>query len=186
MTTEILNNNNNLFFFKNNNKVIGIKNKSYIQKSQDIIDYTYTSRDLYTVENLYNAQNLYSAKNLSNLDLDNELSKLDKFIGHLKKNKRKYKLVVTLVALLLPFFPVFPGSVVEAYVVASETSSFLEKVYAMGIEAGKVICAIGAIVETSRCVLTGSVDNLGRVGVKYLAFGLLIKNLEAIITWVFS
>lgn len=100
---------------------------------------------------------VYSIKEFLNEEPNNEsLSYIDKVIGHLKRNKKKYMCLVVTVAILLFFFS--PEMVVEVFAYAPKTSPsgldqskldiFNESTIAILLKVYCAICAGAVAVET--------------------------------------
>ncbi|WP_195238580.1 hypothetical protein [Romboutsia sp. 1001285H_161024_C4] len=108
-----------------------------------------------------------------------EFKTLDKFIGHIKRNKRCYIRLVTLLALLIP------STTLQVFANDSIIGVGLE-IYRYLKSACYVICLLGAATEGIKCVVSGTVDQLGKVAVKYISFGLMIKFLPKAIDLIFT
>ena len=110
---------------------------------------------------------------------DNIVCYAEKFLSRLKKNKKQYKKLVIMLALVLPAttFDVFAQS--EIIEVGYVFWDILKDI-------AYVICLLGAAIEAIKCVASGTVESLGKVGIKYLAFGLMFKFLPRIVAKIFS
>lgn len=107
-----------------------------------------------------------------------ELMRLDRLIGHLKKNKEKYMLLVIMIALI------FPATTLQVY--AQGIGELGKTAYDMGKAVAKVICLIGWLTDSIKCVLTGTVEGLGRTSVKWITFALIVSFLPDVVDWIFS
>lgn len=108
---------------------------------------------------------------------DKEIMSIDKWIGTL--DKKQYKRLIIMLALVLPAttFDVFAQS--EIIEVGYVFWDILKDI-------AYVICLLGAAIEAIKCVASGTVESLGKVGIKYLAFGLMFKFLPRIVAKIFS
>lgn len=108
---------------------------------------------------------------------------LDKQIAHIKKNKYKYAQLVLLVALIVP------KSAFTSYALASTAVSSVNlgmEAYRMGKQVAKAICLIGWLIEGIKCVITGTVDGLSKISIKWISFALMIKFLPTVVDWIFN
>lgn len=105
---------------------------------------------------------------------DIDLNTLDKIIGHLKCNKKQYIRLVYLVAIGFNLFgiPVFAGGYND---LTLEFFGYIKM-------ACKAIMLIGLPVELIKCISGGTLDQIGRVSIKYIAFGLIIRFLPDIVS----
>ena len=113
-----------------------------------------------------------------------ELFNLDKQIAHIKKtNPKKYAQLLLLVALIIPH------TTLASYAMAMTTGSTISigvKAYEMGKQVAQAICLIGWLTEGIKCVITGTVDGLSKVSIKWISFALMIKFLPSVVDWIFS
>ena len=121
--------------------------------------------------------------------VDNDLVKIDKYIGHLKRNRKQYMQLVVILALIVP------GASLKAYImnVGYEIASTITmttdigmKAYEMGVYVAKAICLLGWLTESIKCVLTGTLDGLGKISIKWVSFALIVKFLPDVVNWIFS
>lgn len=121
--------------------------------------------------------------------IDNDLMKLDKQIAHIKRNKKLYMQLVVILALIVP------SATLKAYVMATGckvastmfmTSDIGMKAYSMGVYVAKAICLLGWLTESIKCVLTGTLDGLGKVSIKWISFALIVKFLPDVVNWIFN
>lgn len=108
---------------------------------------------------------------------DKEILCIDKWIGSM--NKKQYKRLVVLLAIVLPSTTL--NIFAESEIVKSGLF-FYEYIK----DVGYVICLLGGSIEAIKCVLSGTTDSLGRVGIRYLAFGLIIKFLPKVVATIFG
>lgn len=108
-------------------------------------------------------------------DKDISLSLLNKAIGHIKRNKKQYIRLVYLIAIFfnLVGVPVFASSGYHQL-----TMEFFEYIKI----ACRAIMLIGFPVEMIKCVSGGTLDQIGRISIKYIAFGLAIRFLPDIVS----
>ena len=108
-----------------------------------------------------------------------ELSCLDRAVAHLKRNKNKYLKLVIILALVLPAttLQVFAESEII------NTGVFF---YQYIKDVAYVICLLGGAVEGMKCVLSGTTESIGKVGIKYLAFALIVKFLPKVVGTIFA
>lgn len=111
--------------------------------------------------------------------VERDLSKIDAIIGHIKRNKDRYLLLVILVALITP------SNMLLSYTVASTTDIGMTA-YNMGKIVAKAICLLGWLADAIKCVLTGTVDGLGKISIKWVSFALIVKFLPAVVDWIFT
>ncbi|MBS6509783.1 MAG: hypothetical protein KH369_16395 [Paraclostridium bifermentans] len=105
-------------------------------------------------------------------DIDMKL--LDKVVGHIKRNKKMYARLVYLVVL---FFNL-SGVVIFANGYNSLTMEFFGYIKM----ACKAIMLIGWPLEIIKAVSGGTIDQLGRISMKYIALGLIIRFLPTIVS----
>lgn len=113
------------------------------------------------------------------LSKDVDFKGLDKIIGHLKRNKKIYTKLIFMTAFIIP------SSTIEAYAVGGTIGICLE-IYEYIKEAVYGICLLGAASEGIKCVLSGTVEQLGRIATKYTFFALMIKFLPNALDIVFG
>ena len=117
-----------------------------------------------------------------------EIFKLDRQIAHIKKNRKKYRQLVFILALIVP------KTVLTGYALGTSqlaTTAIIGtdigmKAYEMGKYVAQAICLLGWLTEGIKCVLTGTIDGLGKVAIKWISFALMIKFLPDIVTWIFE
>ena len=108
---------------------------------------------------------------------DKEILYLDRWIGNLDKNK--YKRLVIVLALVIPSttLNIFADSEII------NTGVFF---YQYVKDVAYVICLLGGAVEGMKCVLSGTTESIGKVGIKYLSFALIIKFLPKVVGTIFN
>lgn len=108
---------------------------------------------------------------------DKEILSIDKWIGNLDKNK--YKRLVIVLALVIPSttLNIFADSEII------NTGVFF---YQYVKDVAYVICLLGGAVEGMKCVLSGTTESIGKVGIKYLSFALIIKFLPKVVGTIFN
>lgn len=150
------------------------KNKT--NNFNDIVKNIYTNENYtsYTFEKYLNTINC-------NYDFKKEYDYIEKTINHIKKNKKKYKILLLLLATTVNF-GVFGTSISMAL----EKGSLGFKLYSKGIEICKIICILGFMVEAGKCVLTGTLESLWRVAVVYCTFMLTMRFLPDVVEWFFT
>ncbi|MGL5328298.1 MAG: hypothetical protein ACRDD7_03445 [Peptostreptococcaceae bacterium] len=122
--------------------------------------------------------NGYSVTELMELKKDkNDLLSLDRAVGHIKRNKKRYIRLVTILALIIPQ---------NTITVFAMTTDIGMKAYQMGAYVAKAICLLGWLTESIKCVLTGTLDGLGKVSIKWISFALIVKFLPSVVDWIFS
>lgn len=115
-----------------------------------------------------------------NTDKDiKEMISVDKIIGNLKKNKKSYMRVVMILALIIP------ASTLQVFASGGIIDMGLE-MYGHLKKACYVICLLGGATESIKCVVTGTIDQIGKVAIKYLAFALIIKFLPRTVDAIFG
>lgn len=137
---------------------------------------------------LVNGEDLSLFRGVERNDDLKELFKLDNQIKHLKKNRRKYSQLVFILALIVP------KTVLTGYALGTSqlaTTAIMGtdiglKAYEMGKYVAQAICLLGWLTEGIKCVLTGTIDGLGKVAIKWVSFALMIKFLPDIVTWIFE
>jgi hypothetical protein len=103
----------------------------------------------------------------------------ENFLNEFKRNPIKYRKLVIVLALVLP------ASTLQVFA----QSEIIEVGYVFWDilkDIAYVICLLGAAIEAIKCVASGTVESLGKVGIKYLAFGLMFKFLPRIVAKIFS
>lgn len=108
---------------------------------------------------------------------DKEILSIDRWIGNLDKNK--YKRLVIVLALVIPSttLNIFADSEII------NTGVFF---YQYVKDVAYVICLLGGAVEGMKCVLSGTTESIGKVGIKYLSFALIIKFLPKVVGTIFN
>lgn len=108
---------------------------------------------------------------------DKEILYIDRWIGNLDKNK--YKRLVIVLALVIPSttLNIFADSEII------NTGVFF---YQYVKDVAYVICLLGGAVEGMKCVLSGTTESIGKVGIKYLSFALIIKFLPKVVGTIFN
>lgn len=105
---------------------------------------------------------------------DCDMKTLDKMIGHIKRNKKQYIRLVYLVAIGFNAFGY------TAY--ASGYNDLTLEFFGYIVDAVKAIMLIGMPVELIKCISSGTLESIGKIAVKYVAFGLIIRFLPDIVT----
>lgn len=108
---------------------------------------------------------------------DKEILSIDKWIGSL--DKKKYKRLVIILALVIP-------STTLNIFAESEIISTGVFFYQYVKDVAYVICLLGGAVEGMKCVLSGTTESIGKVGIKYLSFALIIKFLPKVVGTIFN
>lgn len=132
---------------------------------------------------LVNGEQLSFARGFIAVNNYKDLLILDRQIAHFKKNKYKYAQLVLLVALIIP------KSAFTSYALASTVVSGANlgmEAYRMGKQVAKAICLIGWLTEGIKCVITGTVDGLSKISIKWISFALMIKFLPSVVDWIFN
>ena len=108
---------------------------------------------------------------------DKEILCIDKWIENL--DKKQYKRLVIMLALVLPSttLTVFAESEII------NTGLFF---YQYVKDVAYVICLLGGALEGMKCVLSGTTESIGKVGIKYLAFALIVKFLPKVVGTIFA
>lgn len=114
-----------------------------------------------------------------NIKIKCDMWELDRYIGYLRRNKKRYMRVVMLLALIIP------QTTLSAFASGSIIGIGLE-IYEYVKDAVYVVCLLGAATEGMKCVMTGTLDQLSRVAVKYTAFALMIKFLPNFVDKIFG
>lgn len=115
-----------------------------------------------------------------NYNFTKEFDYAEEVINHLKRNKKKYKLAVMLLATTVNF-----GVFGTSTSLALSSASLGYKLYDKGVEICKIICILGFMVEGGKCLLTGTIESLWRVAIRYGTFMLSIRYLPDIVDWFF-
>ena len=110
---------------------------------------------------------------------DNIVCCTELFLSRLKKNRNQYKKLVIMLALVLPATTLDVFAQSEIIEVGYVFWDILKDI-------AYVICLLGAAIEAIKCVASGTVESLGKIGIKYLAFGLIFKFLPRIVAKIFS
>lgn len=106
-----------------------------------------------------------------------EILSIDKWIGSL--DKKKYKRLVIILALVIPSTTL--NIFAESEII--NTGVFF---YQYVKDVAYVICLLGGAVEGMKCVLSGTTESIGKVGIKYLSFALIIKFLPKVVGTIFN
>lgn len=112
--------------------------------------------------------------------LNKEYIKTERFLEYLKQNKEKYFILVLALAIVIP------TNILTIYATGSGASGIGIKAYSIGKDVAKVICLLGWLVDSIKCVLTGTIDGLGKASVKWVAFALVVKFLPDVVNWIFD
>lgn len=107
------------------------------------------------------------------------LIKADRCIEYLKRNKDKYTLLVILLAIILP------SNVLTVYATGGAENIGIT-MYNMGKSVAKIICLLGWLADSIKCVLSGAVDGLGKISIKWVSFALIVKFLPDVVNWIFA
>lgn len=119
----------------------------------------------------------YSVTELIDLKKEeHDLIALDRAIAHIKRNKKRYMRLVTILALIIP----------QTSISALAFTDIGMKAYDMGKYVAKAICLLGWLTESIKCVLTGTLDGLGKVSIKWISFALIVKFLPSVVEWIFN
>lgn len=105
---------------------------------------------------------------------DIDIKLLDKVVGHIKRNKKMYSRLVYLVVL---FF-----NVNGVIIFASGYNDLTMEFFCYIKMACKAIMLIGWPLEIIKAVSGGTIDQLGRISMKYIALGLIIRFLPTIVS----
>ena len=122
-------------------------------------------------------------RNLLAVNNYRDLLTLDKQIAHIKKNKTKYAQLVFLLALIIP------KSAFASYALASTVANTTDigvKAYEMGKQVAQAICLIGWLTEGIKCVITGTVDGIIKISIKWISFVMMIKFLPSVVDLIFN
>lgn len=107
-----------------------------------------------------------------------EIFEVERMIEHLKKNKEKYILVVITMALTM--------DLTSISALAYSGTAMFNKFYNVAKTIVKIISLVGFVTESGKAVLTGTVDSIGKIAMKYIAFILSINFAPTVIDWLFS
>lgn len=111
---------------------------------------------------------------------DNIVCCTERYLSYLKKNwQPQYKKLVIMLALVLPATTLDVFAQSEIIEVGYVFWDILKDI-------AYVICLLGAAIEAIKCVASGTVESLGKIGIKYLAFGLIFKFLPRIVAKIFT
>ena len=110
---------------------------------------------------------------------NSEIMDLNRAIDHLKANKKQWYRLIFITALIIP------QTTLSAYATGGIIGTGLE-IYKYIKEAVYVVSLLGAATEGIKCVITGSVELLGQVAVKYIALVLMINFLPRIIDIIYT
>ena len=110
---------------------------------------------------------------------------LDKQIGYIKKNKKMYMRLVLILALIIP------ATTLNAFALGAGTETFMgsefgREAYRIGKYVAQGVCLVGWLIEIIKSALNGTIDNVGKVSVKWVSFGLIVKFLPSVVTWIFE
>lgn len=103
----------------------------------------------------------------------------ENFLEELKKDKINYKKLLQVLAIAIPATTLNVFAQSEIVEVGFVFWDILKDI-------AYVICLLGAAIEGIKCVVSGTVESLGKIGIKYLAFGLMFKFLPRIVAKIFS
>lgn len=110
---------------------------------------------------------------------DNIIDYTEMFLKELNRNSSKYKKLVIMLALILP------ATTLDIYA----QSEIIEVGYVFWNilkDIAYVICLLGAAIEAIKCVASGTIESLGKIGIRYLAFALIFKFLPRIVEKIFG
>ena len=110
---------------------------------------------------------------------NSEIMDLNRAIDHLKANKKQWYRLIFITALIIP------QTTLSAYATGGIIGTGLE-IYKYIKEAVYVVSLLGAATEGIKCVITGTVEQLGQVAVNYIALVLMINFLPRIIDIIFT
>lgn len=102
------------------------------------------------------------------------LFELDRVIGHIKRNKKQYLRLVYIIAIGFNVFGV------TCY--AGGFDPLTLEFFSYIVMAVKAIMLIGMPVELIKCISSGTIENIGKISIKYVALGLVIRFLPDIVT----
>lgn len=110
---------------------------------------------------------------------NSEITDLNRAIGYLKTDKKQWYRLIFITALIIPH------TTLSAYAAGGIIGTGLE-IYKYIKEAVYVVSLLGSATEGIKCVITGTVEQLGQVAVKYTALVLMINFLPKIIKIIFE
>ncbi|WP_434794434.1 hypothetical protein TPDSL_14170 [Terrisporobacter petrolearius] len=110
---------------------------------------------------------------------DNIIEITEKLLKDLKSNSIKYRKLVIVLALVVPSTTLNVFAQSEIIEVGYVFWDILKDI-------AYVICLLGAAIEAIKCVASGTVESLGKVGIKYLAFAFIFKFLPKVVSKIFS
>lgn len=116
---------------------------------------------------------VYSVQEFLNKDVIEEINKIDKMIGHLKRNKNKYRLAVTLIALTVNLSGVNVLALTESAASISVDRAgwqILNLMRSVGYWVCIILCTKDVILKSMK----GHMNSVGTVVASYgIAFGTL-------------
>lgn len=115
----------------------------------------------------------------SKMNKDSIIDYAENFLEELKSNPIKYRKLVIVLALVVPSTTLNVFAQSEIIEVGYVFWDILKDI-------AYVICLLGAAIEAIKCVASGTVETLGKVGIKYLAFALIFKFLPKVVSKIFS
>ena len=110
---------------------------------------------------------------------NSEITDLNRAIGYLRANKKQWYRLIFITALIIP------QTTLSAYATGGIIGTGLE-IYKYIEDAVYVVSLLGAATEGIKCVVTGTVEQLGQIAVKYIALVLMINFLPKIINIIFE
>lgn len=110
---------------------------------------------------------------------NSEIMDLNRAIGYLRANKKQWYRLIFITALIIP------QTTLSAYATGGIIGTGLE-IYKYIEDAVYVVSLLGAATEGIKCVVTGTVEQLGQIAVKYIALVLMINFLPKIIDIIFE
>ncbi|MBQ6631811.1 MAG: hypothetical protein IJH55_06855 [Romboutsia sp.] len=110
---------------------------------------------------------------------NSEITDLNRAIGYLRTNKKQWYRLILITALIIP------QTTLSAYAAGGIIDTGLE-IYKYIKDAVYVVSLLGAATEGIKCVVTGTVEQLGQIAVKYIALVLMINFLPKIIDIIFA
>ncbi len=108
-----------------------------------------------------------------------EIMDLNRVIGYLKANKKQWYRLIFITALIIP------QATLSAYAAGGIIGTGLE-IYKYIKDVVYVVSLLGAATEGIKCVVTGTVEQLGQIAVKYITLVLMINFLPRVIDIIFS
>ena len=117
-----------------------------------------------------------------------EMFQLDRQIANIKKNPKRYLQLVVILALITPSITLKSYALSSSTLLSNSvmTTDIGIKAYEMGSYVAKAVCLIGWLTEGIKCVITGTIDGLSKVSIKWISFALMIKFLPAVVEWIFN